>query len=52
MEEGTNRLLELEGLDLEEGEGFLSREKGERREPIRVEVASRMCGGNIVETEE
>lgn len=43
VEEGTNMLLEeLEALDLEEGEGVLSREKGERREMIRVEVVNRI----------
>lgn len=44
VEEGINWLLEeLESLDLEEGEGRFSREKGERRVMVRAELANRLC---------
>lgn len=41
VEEGTNRLLEeLERFDLMEGEEGLSREDGERREIVRIDLAN------------
>lgn len=41
VEEGTDRLLEeLEGFDLMEGEEGLSREDGERREMVRIDLAN------------